>query len=430
MRRPLLLSLALLAFLGAAAPQAHAQPCGLPDAKPLWLDYAEGSVTFRNDVFGRPGIIAATSGTAVPAELRKRGAQTIYWVNKLGSIAGTTSKPADPATIADAANRLVDKATASSGCSTPLIALNELNGPGTTTPWTPTNAQYRANVLALLQAIAARGARPFLLIPSAPYTGGEALDWWRQAAQVAELAPEVYFQAPVVSKLGPLVGSRRMRTAYRQAIAGFTAIGVPTSRLGLVIGFQSGPGTGGREGLQPRSAWLEFVKLQTLAARHVASELGLGSIWTWGWGTFSPASADPDKPAAACVYLWARDTGLCAGPAEAGSDFDASLTAGQILLPSGVQCAVDGRAIAAASIERLATVTRDRDVAFTALFERLVESERVQFGPDRILALERDLITHRFNGSRAAYLSALRGARATLAVARGAIGDALRRAEI
>ena len=131
---------------------------------------------------------------------------------KLGAIVGTTTAPADPATIPAAAQKLFEQAVASTTCATPLIALNELNGASTTTPWTTTNAQYRSNVLELLRQLTSRGARPFLLVSSAPYTGGEAADWWRQAAQAADLVPEVYFNAPAVMKQGVILGSRRMRT--------------------------------------------------------------------------------------------------------------------------------------------------------------------------------------------------------------------------
>ena len=51
---------------------------------------------------------------------------------------------------------------------------------------------------------------------------------------------------------GIILGSRRMRTTMRNAIAAYTAIGIPVSKLGMVLGFQSGPGAGGREGLSPR----------------------------------------------------------------------------------------------------------------------------------------------------------------------------------
>ncbi len=387
-------------------------------------------MAFRKSVFGRPGIVAATSGTAVAAELRRAGAQTVYWWNKLGQLVGTTTAPADPATIPDRANRLVDRAIASSGCDRPRIILNELNGPGTTTPWTPANAQYRANVLALLRAVAARGARPYLLLPAAPYAEGEALAWWRQAAEVADLVREVYFPAPRIMAMGPWLGSRAMRQAFRQAIADLAAIGVDPARAGLVLGFQSGPGKGGREGLQPTSRWLRFVKLTTLAAKQVAGELGLGTVISWGWGTFDSAGADPDKPKAACVYLWARDPALCDGPAAAGPDFNASLTEGQIVLPPGARCALGQLTLAEETVRRLTAVTGDEQVALTALFARLVESRRARVAPERVLAAEQALVASRFRGSRAAYLAALQAGRATLAVARGVIADQLRRADI
>ncbi len=428
-----MVALAAVAIVVAPARGSHAAAraaCGLPDATPLWLDYAEGSVDFRQELFGRPGIVAATSGSGVPAALRATGAQTVYWWGRLGSLVGTTTKPADPATIAEQAGKLVERAIASSGCQTPLIVLNELNGPGTTTPWTPNNAQYRANVLALLQAIAARSARPLLLVPSAPYTGGEALTWWQQVAQVSDIVPEVYFNAPKIMRLGVILGSRRMRQAYRQAIDDFTSIGVPVSKLGLVIGFQSGPGAGGREGLQPSSAWFRFVKLQTLAAKQVAKELGLATVISWGWGTFSEAGADPDKAAAACVYLWARSPSLCNGPEAAGAGFDASLTEGQIQLGRGVRCVLDGKSVTTDAIARATRVTHDAGVALTALFERLIESERATIPPERVLAAEQTLVALRYGGNRSAYLAAIKQAGATLAAARSVIADGLRRAEI
>jgi hypothetical protein len=432
LRRAALLLAAAAAFAVVPSPAspARTQQCGLPDAHPLWFDYAEGSVSFRKQLFGRPGVIAATSGVAVAADLRSGGAQTIYWENKLGSLVGTTTAPADPATIPAAVAKELARATASSGCSTPLIGLNELNGPGLTTPWSPPNAQYRANVLALVQGLAAGGAHPFLLLPSAPYTDGDARAWWLQVAQVADLVPEVYFNARLLMQSGVLVASRRMRVSYRNAIANLTALGIPTGRLGLVIGFQSGLGFGGREGLQPTSQWLRFVKLQTLAAAQVARELGLASIWSWGWGTFSAAGADPDKPAAACVYLWARDRSLCDGPAAAGPGFNASLTEGQIVLPAGAQCTVDGRAVSAASLRALTAVTGDRETAFTALFSRALESERANVSSADVLALERRIVALRFHGSTAAYLAALARLHATRTVARGVLGDVLRGSRI
>jgi hypothetical protein len=425
-----LVVLAALAAASLPAHSAHAAACGLPDSKPVWIDYAEGSVGFRDTVFARPGIVAATSGTAVPQALRSGGALTVYWHMKLGAVVGTTTAPADPATIGAAAQKLFDTAVASSGCSTPLIALNELNGASTTTPWTTTNARYRQNVLDLLRALQSRGARPFLLVNSFPYTGGDAADWWRQAAQVADIVPEVYFNAPAVMRQGVILGSRRMRSSLRTAIAAYTAIGIPVSRLGFVLGFQSGPGAGGREGLQPSSMWFRFAKLYTLAAKRVAAEFGVATVWTWGWGTFNVAGADPDKEAAACVYLWAREPALCDGPSDAGPDFEASRTEGQIALPQGVQCTLDGRFLRQTDLSRMTAITHDRAVAFTILYDRLVESTLGTTPADRVTQAIRAIVAGVFAGSRAAYNAALARAGANTLVARAAVADELLRAQI
>src|ERR687884_229193 len=55
----------LVLTLGAVflpqSPQAAAeQACGLPDVKPLWIDYTDGTVPFSQELFGKPGIVAAT----------------------------------------------------------------------------------------------------------------------------------------------------------------------------------------------------------------------------------------------------------------------------------------------------------------------------------------------------------------------------------
>src|SRR5207244_3961972 len=138
--------------------------------------------------------------------------------------------------------------------------------------------------------------------------------------------------------------------------------------IGLMLGFQTTRGQGGREGLEPARAWYEVVKWQALSAREVARELGLGSIWSWGWEAYSDAERDPDKAGAACVWLWARNHKLCNGPRAAGSGFDASLTDGQINFPRGVQCKLDGRTMTSSELTRLAHMTGDRELSYSALF--------------------------------------------------------------
>lgn len=405
---------------------ARAAPCGLPDSTPLHVEFADGSVQFRAQVFRRPGLVLAANGVPESRFLRAGGAQTIYWVMRLEVLVGTPDAPADPAGVPAAADATFDRAAAASSCATPLVALNELRGPTLPTPWTPTNVQYRANVLSFLRQLAVRGARPFLLVPSDPSTAGEAASWWQQAAQVADVVREVYFRAPVISAMGPLLGSRAFRQRMRTAVSSLTGIAVPPTRVGLMLGFQSG-GIYGRAGLQPRAAWLQFVKLNALAARQVARELGVGTIWSWGWGTFGPAGADADKPTAACVYLWTRDSSLCNAPAAAGPDFNASLTEGQIVLPAGAHCSVAGGVIASSSLERAARLTGDRAAAFTALFARAVQRARLRVPATAVLQAERGIVRRHFAGSRRRYLRALERRRVTLSFARGVIADELRR---
>jgi hypothetical protein len=420
----------VVVFMHGHAHAAVLGACGLPDAKPLWIDYAEGSVGFRVAAFGKPGIVAATSGTAVPAQLRAAGAQTVYWHMKLGALVGTTTAPADPATITASVEKLFANAVASTGCETPYIALNELNGASTTTPWTGTNSRYRQNILDVLRALQTKGARPFLLVSSFPYTGGDAAGWWREAAQVADIVPEIYFNAPAVMRQGVILGSRRMRTTLRNAIAAYTAIGIPVSKLGFVLGFQSGPGAGGREGLQPSEKWFRFTKLYTLAAKRIAAEFGVATVWSWGWGTFNTAGADPDKQAAACVFLWTRDASLCDGPGTAGQGFEASRVEGQLeTIPAGAQCTLDGRALRQTDLSRMTAVTKDRDVAFTVLYDRLVETGLAKIADERVTEAIQAIVDGVFGGSRPAYSAALAKAGANTYVARAAVADELLRAQ-
>ena len=426
-------AVALLALAGPAVP-ARTAACGLPDTSPVWIDYGEGSVQpDTRAVFARPGVVVATSGTALPADFRKKGAATTYFVLRLPSFVGDPSSPADPAGIAAAAAKLLAQAQTSTGCATPWIALNELLGAAAAPPWSPTTAQYRANVLALVQQLAAGGAHPALLVHGNPNVTGTAAAWWVQLAQSADLVYEAYYDATNISRLGPLVGNRRMRVGMRGIVRLYEGIGIPRTRLGFMLGFHTAqtPGIGGRQGLQPREAWLRVVKWEALAARQVAADAGTSSVWSWGWGTFGPASVDPDKPAAACVWLWARDASLCDGPAAAGPAFAASLVEGQIVLPAGVYCGfAGGRRISVAQVDALAALTRDRHSAVTAAFEQAVLRGAAAVTEPQVLAVERRAIARTFHGSRRAYLGALSRRHATLGVARGAIRDELRRRAI
>ncbi len=420
-----------LAIGVSSAPGRAVDACGLPVAGTVWVDYGEGPVKpDARAILAHPGVVVATSGTLIPKYFRTHGAATTYFVLHLPNIVGQPATPADPASIPGAADALFAKAVASTACATPWIALNELFGSGLGTPWSATNAQYRANVLALMQGLAAHGARPVLFVSGNPNVAGDAVGWWQQVAQTGAIVYEAYYDARRASSLGSLLGNRRMRLGMRSTIALFEGIGITPDRLGIALGFHSGggQGAGGRQGLQPREAWLRVVKWEALAAKQVAADTNLGSVWSWGWATFGPASADVDKPAAACVYLWARDPSLCDGPAAGGTGFNTSLTEGQIVLPAGVLCGLyRGRRIPAGDVTRLTAVTHDRHAAIDALFARLVLRSTATVTNAQVLAVENQSIGRAFGGDRAAYLGALSQSGAALGVARNVIRDELRR---
>jgi hypothetical protein len=402
-------------------------PCALSAAAPLWIDYGDALTTDVRDVFAHPGVIVSTTGIAGPAYYRAHGAATTYFELHLPNVAGQPSDPADPASIPSAASNLLRQAIASTGCSTPWIALNELFGSNLPAPWSATNTVYRANVLALMQQLAAGGAHPVLLVHGDYTVAGATADWWRQVAQRGDIVYEAYYDASHISALGPLGGNRRMRLGLRRLVSDFGGIGITPAHLGAMLGFHTEvvPGIGGREGLQPREAWLRVVKWEALAARQVASETGLGSLWSWGWANFS--GPDPDRAAAACVYLWARDQTLCDGPAAGGAAFNASLVEGQIVLPKGIQCSLAGNGIPVSAVRQLTAVTGDPQEALTAAFARASLQTAAAVYPTQMLAVEHRAISRSFHGNRAAYLHALTRRHATLAVARDVIRDQLRR---
>ena len=413
------------------ATPAATPPCALPSTTPLWIDYGDALSNDVRDVLARPGVIVTSGGKAVSSYFRDHGAATTYFELHLPNYVGQPSAPADPSTIPAAAVKLLAQAVATTGCSTPEIALNELFGSNTQAPWTPTNTVYRADVLELMQQLASRGGYPVLLVHG-DYTvaGAATAAWWQQVARAGEIVYEAYYDAPHISALGPLIGNRRMRMGIRTLVSDFGGIGIPPARLGVMLGFHTlvQPGIGGREGLQPPEAWLRVVKWEALTARQVASETGLASVWSWGWGDYS--TPDPDKPAAACVYLWTRDSTLCDGPAAAGPAFNASLTEGQIVLASGIQCTLPSRRVRTAAVRELTALTRNAHDALTGLFARASLETAAFVAEPKVLAVEQQAIRRAFHGSRVAYLAALRRNHATLAVARGIITDELRRRAI
>jgi len=440
-KRVFLLTCAAAAVSLLAAGQAESDPvwagqCGIRAQTTVWGEYGWPTLL---PILARPGtLIAVTPGAnkgAVDyaAEARKRGAATYAFDVKMVNKVGTPANPADPSTLQAAAEKEYQAALVrTGGCTSPLVVENELFGAGTSTPWTSSTAQYRANVLAFLQDLAALGAHPVLLIAKSPYTGSsDAVAWWLSVSKVADIVREVYLPATRIWPLGPILGSRVARQSYRKAIADLTSIGIPANRVGIMLSFLSQKGIGGRNGLQPASAWFQVVKWEALSAKEVAAEVGLGSVFSWGWQEWNSKEVDPAKPKAACVWLWARTRSLCNAPKMLGKTFDRSLTAGQIAFGKGTICRVQrAGSVGAGAVASLQALTGDRQAALSALYERLVESAERSVSRHTVLAAEREVVADSFHGSRSAYVAALRTAHASTGIARAVLADEIRSARL
>ena len=430
MKRLLVVLLACVAAFAAAPDNARAADCGLPGKqRPLWIDFADGNVPYW-PMFARPGVIAAAANFIFPARLRHMGAKTVYWDMNLRQRVGIPTNPLRPEVAEDWADRVFYRAAASSGCARPWIALNEMWGANLPTPWSQSNAQYRANLLIFLRRLSALGGKPFLLLSTRPYTDGDAGDWWRQVALYTTFIREVYVPAPLYHRMGPILASRNLRRVFRAGITDLTSIGVPVEKTGLILGFHTNPGTGGREGLKPASAWFNHIKLQVLAAKQVARELPFKTIWSWGWGEWSPSDRDPDKPAAACVWLWTRDPALCNGPSVAGRGFSTDRTTGQLQFSRGVQCKTPWGNVSSRAVAAAARVTRDREVALSSVYAHVVLREQMPITRKELQAALRTVIASRFGGSAAAYRRALARAGATRALALSVISDQARQIKV
>jgi hypothetical protein len=434
-RLSLIILLGVLALPGVAhgapaPPPPYAGQCGLPATGPLWAEFGWPTPAYEA-IFGKPGVILGASSGDWPAKMRAAGASTVYFDLNLKNRIGTTVKPADPSLIDARAKKFFDFTVTQTGCATPVIVLNELAGAGLVTPWSDNNAQYRANALRFVQQLASLGAHPVMLIAARPYTGGDAGLWWQQLAASAEIVREDYVPATLTWKNGPVLGNRTLRESYRQAVGDLTSIGIAPNRVGLMISFATTKGFGGRSGLASADAWYQVVKWQALAAQQVAAETGIASVWSWGWGQWNVGEQDPAKPYALCAWLWTRSPALCNAPKAIGDTFDTSLKTGQLnVLTAGQQCVIGKHVLSNDAIQKLQLVTGERDTAYSAIYQRLIESDRVPVSSRDVLDAERAVIAQAFKGSRAAYVTALRQAHASVDIARGVLGDQLRRAKL
>src|SRR5438477_10435823 len=230
------LVIAVLAAAAGARPShaaAPANPC-VQAAQPAWIDYADKWVPFRR-LFFRPGLAVALAHTAPGADARDHGTQVAYWDMSLKAAVGTPSHPADSSTVTHAVALLAAAAVKVTARDAPIVALNELYGSRLRSPWSRTNARYRANVLELVRALAQRGVQPHVFISESAATGRAAANWWRSVAEAATIVREVYVPGPALQALGPSGATIYLRFQLRRAVRNFTTIGIPSSRVGLAL---------------------------------------------------------------------------------------------------------------------------------------------------------------------------------------------------
>ena len=219
------------------------------------------------------------------------------------------------------------------------IVFNELAGPGLVTPWSDTNAQYRANVLSLIQHIAALGAHPVLLIPATIYTGGDALAWWQQVVgRRRDRARDLRAGDRDVEAGRRCSATARCATRYRDAVDGPHVDRHPGEQ-GRADG-QLRDDEGLRRPQRARSPSARGSRWRSgrrSRSKQVAAETGIASVWSWGWGRWSAGEQDPEKGARRVRLAVGASTSRSATRRSSSArSFDTSLQDGQLsLLPAG-----------------------------------------------------------------------------------------------
>ena len=262
-----------------------------------------------------------------------------------------------------------------------------------------------------------------------------------QAAQVADIVPEVYFSGPRSREAG---GDPRQPAHARRAPA-----------RGREPDGDRHPGREGRPRARlPDGAGPAAARASSRRARGSRSSSGRRSRQAGrgarpgsrpsgrGAGGRSPdRGRRPDKAAAACVYLWARDRASATARPQRGRASTTRCTEGQIAPPRGRRSApsTDACDHDAARSTQLARLTGDREVAFTALLERIVEQRvvnvvdaseiaRPRSGRSSLLALRRQRarVQRRARAGRRDALDVARGADRRRAAPRADRSDAAR----
>ena len=244
----------LLAAGSAVSDPVFAGQCGIRAQQTVWGEYGWPSLL---PILARPGtLLAATtrSGTDYAVAARKRGAATYAFDLKMSNKVGTPTAPADPSTL---------EAAAEDGVSAGRRAQRGLRDA----------ARRRERALRRedpdpVERIDRAVPRERARLPAGSRRAGRASGSADQqvavrrlrrrgrvvasVAKVSDIVREVYLPATKIWPLGPILGNRLLRQSYRNAVTDLsTSLGIPATRLGIMISFLSQKGVGGRNGLEP-----------------------------------------------------------------------------------------------------------------------------------------------------------------------------------
>ena len=345
---------------------------------------------------------------------------------------GTPSAPADPSLLPERAQRLFDFAVRSSGCATPVIALNELFG-----------AQLDDAVVGDERALP--GERPAVGAPAGGAgcpAGAPALDVTRTRAATrrsggvrsrrsSDLVLEKYFSAAAVARAGPVLGNRRMRTSMRRS----ASTAVRDQRPALTRGGHARPSRHARAPADGKassrrrdgSRWPSGRR-----SRRARSRASSGSR-TSGPGAGAPTTATVQTRTSrrgVRLPVDARPAPLRRAGVTRRRRSTPTSREGQIDLPAGMRCAYGDAVVRTTAIGELRSRHRRGELALSALYGRLVESREAGVrgrGPPGRRARRRP---RALRGGRGAYLAALTRDARHRALARGVLADELRRAEL
>ena len=264
-----------------------------------------------------------------------------------------------------------------------MIAENELAGAQTPTPWTPNNAQYRAERPRLPHRPAGPRARRRCsrsrtrrTRAATPPTGGSRS---RRSRSSSARSTSPRRTRSASTQLGPARGERLDAAEPAQPRQPPDADRDPSGRVALQMQLTTSPGPRPARRPPASQAWFEIVKLEALAAKFVATQFKLAGRLVVGLGDAStrtrrPTPTSPPRPASGSGRATRRSATAPPPPAPASTP---PSTEGQLDVPAGARCLHERRARSRATPSaRFTTLTGDPGYAASVLLEQLALPRR------------------------------------------------------